>query len=148
MSGIANKGLLQQEYVYDFAVDGGATGTIDLSAKAGYAPVPVGAVITDFHYYVETAVTTSASGTLAFGNGDNDDGYVSATAAASLGNNAVGSASGADSALLWDGTNDHMIPIYVADADDGKMNAKIETGALTAGKVRAVVTYFIPGRDS
>lgn len=143
-----NAGMQVQEYVYDFGVDGGTVSTIDLSAKAGYDPVPVGAIIMDVVAYVETAVTTGASGTLAFGNGDDDDGYMSAIAAGSLTANAVFNAAGQGSALLWDDTNDHMVPIYVADANDGKVQAKIETGALTAGKVRVMVTYLAPGRDA
>jgi hypothetical protein len=147
MSIVQNSGVQVQEYVYDFSVDTGAVAEYNLASKAGYAPIPVGAVITDVIAYVETAVTTSASGTLAFGNGDNKSGFMAAVAAASLGANAVLNAAGQDSALLWDGTNDHMIPIYVADAADGTIYAKIETGALTAGKVRLLVFYVAPKRD-
>lgn len=142
-----NAGMQVQEYVYDFGVDGGAVSTIDLSAKAGYDPIPVGAVVMDVVAKVDTAVTTGASGTLAFGNGDDDDGFMSAIAAGSLTANAIFNAAGQDSALLWDGTNDHMTPFYVANAADGQVQAKIETGALTAGKVRVLVFYVAPGRD-
>lgn len=144
MSGFKNDGIQIAEYVYDFDVDGGDTGVIDLSAKAGKAVLPAGAIIKDCHIKVLTAVTTSASGTLAFGNGDDDDGYMAAIAAGSLTANALFNAAGQDSALLWDGTNDHMIPLYVADADDGKVQAKIETGALDTGKVLVIMEYYFP----
>lgn len=148
MSLVKNAGLQVQEYVYDFAVDGGAVGTIDLSAKAGYAALPEGSIVTNVLAKVETAVTTGAGGTLAFGNGDDDDGFMAAIGAGSLTANAVFNAAGQDSALLWDGTNDHMIPLYIDDATTGAVQAKVETGALTAGKVRVLVFYVGPGRDS
>ena len=148
MSLLKNAGLQVQEYIYDFSVDGGAVGTIDLSAKSGYAPLPTGSIVVDVMAKVDTAVTTGASGTLAFGNGDDDDGLMAAIGAGSLTANAVFNAAGQDSALLWDGTNDHMTPYYIDDATTGAVQAKIETGALTAGKVRVLVFYVGPGRDS
>lgn len=140
------KTLNVQEYVYDFAKDGGATGEIFLSSKAGYDPIPVGAVIFDVIAYVETAVVGNSS-TLAWGNDDDPDGYMVATAEASLGANVTVRAGEAAGALLWDDTNDHMLAPYVANEDDGEFSVTIGNANLTAGKVRFYVLYLMTGTN-
>lgn len=139
-----NDGVQVAEYVWDFDVDGGAVGKIILSNKANKSPIPVGAIIKSVVVKVLTAVTTSDSGTLAVGNGDNAAGYVAATAAGSLTDNALFNGWDVDSALLWDGTNDHAIYLNVLDANDGEVSVTIATGALTAGKVLVLVEYYYP----
>ena len=147
MSGLRNMGLQVQEYVYDFAKDGGAQGEIFLSSKAGYAPIPNGAIIKDVTMKVVTAFTSGGSATLAVGNDDDADGYVGATAVASLTDNAVFNAAGAGSALLWDDTNDHMIPLPVINEDDGEVSVTIATADMTAGKALILVEYLLPNED-
>jgi hypothetical protein len=144
------KGQLNvKEYVYDFAVDGGSTGTVNLHAKNGASVVPIGAVIQRVTAYIETAVTSAGSATVAWGNGDDADGFSgSAIAKASLTANAVFNGWDNAAALLWDDTNDHQIYQYVADAADGQMIVTIGTADLTAGKIRIVVEYLMPGVDN
>lgn len=147
MSGsFKNGGVLVQEYVYDFAVDGGATGAITLSAKGNKNPIPVGAVIKRVVGLVKTAFTSGGSATLAWGNGDDADGFSGAAiAVASLTAGAVFNGYDNGAALIWDDTNDHQIDIYVADAADGAFSVTIGTAAMTAGKMVFMVEYYMPG---
>lgn len=144
MSGLRNYGVQVAEFLYDFAVDGGATGEIFLSSKAGYAPIPIGAIVTGCTYKVLTAVTGTSS-TLAFGNDDDPDGYSgSAIAEATLVANYVGNGWDNGAALIWDDTNDHPIHFPVLNADDGEFSVTIGTANLTAGKVIFLVSYLMP----
>lgn len=145
MSEFKNDGVHVNEYVYDFAEDGGATGAFDLSGKAGYAPVPVGAIIKAVRAKVVENVTSDGSATVEWGNGDDADGYSgSAIAVGSLSDNTVRNGWDNDAALLWDGTNYHNLEVNVADADDGKMEMTVNTAALTAGKIIFLVEYYLP----
>lgn len=143
MSSIGNKQHMRK-YVYDFAVDGGTVGTIDLSAKANEAPLPDNALVKEVHYWVETAVVGSSS-TVAWGNTTDADGYSgTAIAEASLSADAVGNGAGNGAALLWDDTNDHYIPFLANSDNDRDFVVTIGTGALTAGKIHFFVEYYLP----
>ena len=148
MSGLRNGGLQVQEYVYDFAVDGGATGEIFLSSKDGCSPIPNGAIIKAVTMKVVTAFTSGGSATLAWGNDDDPDGYSgSAVAVASLVDNFVANGWDNGAALLWDDTNDHQIPVPVINEDDGEFSVTIATAAMTAGKALFLVEYLLPTVD-
>lgn len=149
MSGpFRNAGLHVQEYVYDFAVDGGAQGEIFLSSKAGYDPVPNGAVIKAVTAKVVTQCASLGSATLAWGNDDDPDGYSgTAIAVASLTDNALFNGWDNAAQLLWDDTNDHQIPVAVVNEDDGEFSVTIGTADLTAGKVLFFVEYLYPNVD-
>lgn len=145
MSVFENAGLMVQEYVYDFAVDGGATGAINLHAKANKAVVPVGAIIIGVRAKVVTACTSGGSATVAWGNGDDADGYSgTAIAVASLTDNALFNGYDNGAALLWDDTNDHVIDVNVSTAADGQFIVTIGTADLTAGKIVFMVQYLFP----
>lgn len=134
-----------QEYVYDFSIDAGATGAIDLSGKATKNPIPVGAVVTAVRMKVLTTFTSGGSATLAWGNGDDPDGYSgTAIAVASLTANVLFNGWDNAAALVWDDTNDHQIEVNVADANDGKLEITIATAAMTAGKAVFLVEYLLP----
>jgi hypothetical protein len=132
-----------EEYVYDFSVSGGAASAITLSDVSGKEPIPVGAIITDIHMYVETAMTSGGSATIAVGNGDDADGYLAATAFDTWSANDVVRVGEYAGALVWDDTNDHKLDVYVADANDGAFKLTIATAALTAGKLRFYVEYIM-----
>ena len=133
------------EYVYDFSVDGGDVGEIVLSSKPAKAAVPVGAIVKAVTAKVATAGASAGSATLAWGNGDDADGYSgTAIAVASLTAGAVFNGWDNAAALIWDDTNDHPIPVYVADAADGQVSVTIGTAALTAGKVAVILEYLFP----
>lgn len=146
MSGIKNAEHVQ-EYMYDFSVDGGVNGSaINLHAKANKAVIPVGAIITDVTAKVVTACTSDGSATVAWGNGDDEDGYSGTTiAVASLTDNAVfyPGAQGSEE-LLWDDTNDHVIHYPVTTAAQGQFKLLISTADLTAGKIVFMVKYYLP----
>jgi hypothetical protein len=132
MSAFMNE-LQVQEYVYDFSVDGGAVGTIDLSAKAN--SLPSGAVVKRVYAVVEDACTSGGAATVAWGNSGDADGFSgTAKAVASLTANAVFEGS-ADSAAL--------LPSKLsADSD---FSVTIAVAALTAGKIRYGVEYVVLG---
>ena len=146
MSGILN-GKYVQEYVYDFAVDGGANGSnIVLSDKDGKKPIPIGAIVTNCVARVVTACTSDGSATVSWGNDDAENGYSGTTiAVGSLTDNSIWSpgVQGSES-LLWDDSNDHNIFFPVINADDGDFIVLISDADLTAGKILFMVEYLLP----
>lgn len=140
-----NDGVQVQEYVWDFAVDGGDVGEIFLSSKSSYSPLPVGAIVKQVTAKVVTAVVSSGSGTLVWGNDDDPDGYSgSAIGSASLTDNALFNGWDNGAVLLWDDSNDHAIPLNVADTDDGEFSVSIASSAFSAGKAIFLVEYYYP----
>lgn len=142
-SSIGNS-MHMQKYVYDFAVDGGAQGAIDLSAKDGASPLPDNAIVESVVAFVETAVEGTSS-TLSWGNTTDPDGYSgTAIAEATLVADYVANGYDNAAALLWDDTNDHMIHFLANDANDKDFSVTIGTADLTAGKVHFFVKYYLP----
>jgi len=135
-----------QEYIYDFAADGGAQGAIDLSAKAGFAPLPQGAIVTKVGLKVLTAVVGTSS-TVAVGVTTDADGFMAAIAEATLVDEYVTLSGAQAGALLWDDTNDHDIPFLVNSANDADVSITIGTADLTAGKLAIWVDYYMPSED-
>lgn len=135
MSYAKNKPLLR-EYLYDFSVDGGATGEIVLSTKDGYAGLPEGAFIKNVYAEVLTAVTSGGSATVSWGNSTDPDGY-SGTAIAKASLTAGDAFSGsADSGALC--------PSVVGSAsDDQNFSITVGTADLTAGKIRFYVEFNV-----
>jgi hypothetical protein len=142
MSGLKNYGLNVQEYLYDFAVDGGSTGAISLSSKAGYYSLPDNAFVYNVCAEVLTAVVGTSS-TLAWGNTTDPDGYQAATAEATLVADYVAMGGTAAAALLWDDTNDHLTGFCANSANDRDFSVTIGTADLTAGKVAFHVMYLL-----
>jgi len=133
-----NDGLLIQEYVYDFAVDGGATGQIELQAKVNKDPLPEGAVVSNVYAKVITACTSGGSATVSWGDGTDVDGYSgTAKAVAALTANAAFDGKGDSGALL---------PDVVGSA--GKFTVDIAVAALTAGKIVFLVEYIYPSVEA
>lgn len=134
-----------QEYIYDFDVDGGAQGAINLHAKDNKSVIPVGAIIKGVTAKVVDACTSGGSATVIWGNGDDADGYSGATVAvATLVDNYVTNGWDNGAALLWDDTNDHPIYQNVSTAADGQFIVTIATADLTAGKIVFLVEYYMP----
>lgn len=137
-----------QEYVYDVAVDGGAAATYALSAKAGYAPLPLNAVVKSVVMKVVTAFTSGGSATLAYGNTTDADGYSgTAIAVASLVDNYLHNGWGNASALLWNDTEDSPKHYNVGVANDAVFSVTIAVAAMTAGKAVFLVEYWKPRLD-
>ena len=144
--GFKNDGVLVQEYVYDFGVDGGANGAnITLSDKAGVDPLPVGAIIKGVTAKVLTAIVGSGSSTVSWGIEGTADGYSGTTIAeATLVDNFIVNGWDLDASLLWDLTNDHPIYQAVTSAATGGLVLLISTADLTAGKMIFLVEYYLP----
>ena len=81
MSALKNVGLQVQEFVYDFDVDGGAQGAINLHAKDGMSVLPAGAVIRAVRAKVLAQLTSGGAAVLSWGNGDDADGFSGAAQA-------------------------------------------------------------------
>lgn len=142
MSELKNVGVKVQEYLYDFAVDGGATGAISLSSKNGYHVLPQGAFVKNVYLRVITAVVGSSS-TVAVGNTTDPDGYLAATAEATLVADYISLGGTATSVLLWDDTDDHLTGFLVNSANDADFSITIGTADLTAGKIAFYVEYLL-----
>lgn len=140
---LKNIGKQVAEYVYDFAVDGGAIGAISLSSKNGKSPLPQNAIVTGVTARVITAVVGSSS-TVIWGNTTDADGYSGATIAeATLVADYVANSQDNASPLLWDDSNDHEIHFLVNSANDADFLMTIATGDLTAGKIAFYVEFFL-----
>lgn len=142
-----NDGIHVQEYLYDFDVDGGTDDTkIDLSAKAGVAPLPQGAIVLNVHLKVIDAVVGTSS-TIIVGNTTDPDGFYQAIGEATLVDEFVTSGGVQAGVLIWDDTNDHLIPFLVNSDDDADFQILIGTADLTAGKMLFMVEYLMPSED-
>jgi hypothetical protein len=130
---IGNDGLQVQEYVYDFSVEGGAVSAIDIANGKG---LPVGALIIDVYWKMDTAFTSGGSATVAIGDATNGARYKAATAF----DNAAFADEGVVKAAIG-------VPFKVAAAADGKPAVTVATAALTAGKIRLFVVYMQPKAD-
>ena len=120
---------------YDFAVDGGAQGALDILEADG----PI--IITDFHMIVVTAGTSDGSATVKVGVTGDDDSFVKTTegAVASLTANALFKAKPELTLTLSEGTPNTVsayainqrVPHRLADGE--KVLMTIGTADLTAG---------------
>lgn len=145
MSEFGNDGKKIGVYTYDFAEDGGATSTIDLSAKAGAFTLPDNALVMNVWMAVETACTSAGSAVISYGNTTDVDGYSgTAGAVATFVLDYIQNGSTVAAALLWDDTNDHLTGFLANASDDRDFSITIATAALTAGKIRFYVEYVSP----
>jgi len=119
--------VLVQEYEYDFDVDGGATGVINLSAKANKAVLPTGAVRISSHVIVQTPFVGSGA-SAKFGTTTSDADYAAYAAVASYSQDAI--------------FNDATAIVVGATSDDCLLT--IGGAALTAGKAKVLVTFVVP----
>lgn len=117
-----------QQYVYDFAVDGGAVSTISLSGKAGVLSLPLKAVIKSLTIHVVTACTSGGSATVSLGNTASATAYMAATAVASLTLDSIQTTAG--------------VPNVINAANEQDMTLSIAVAALTAGKIEVHVEYY------
>jgi len=144
----SNDGVHVQEYLYDFAVDGGSTAAaINLSDKAGYDQLPDGAIVKGVTALVLTSLSGSSS-TFSWGDETDVDGYSgSAIAEATLVAGYVANGEDNGAVLLWDDTNDHRLYPYANTAAKRGFTVTIGTADLTAGKVVFMVEYYLPSQQ-
>lgn len=114
---------------YDFAKKGGAIGSIDLGVS-----IPANAVETRSWVYDITQPTTSAAGTLAF--------YCASSASPDL-KQPTAAASYPAAGAVAEGTQTGTAANFSVVSSKCNINAKIGTGALTAGKVVLFVEYAV-----
>ena len=141
-------GIQVMEYVFDFGVDGGVSGSnIILSDKVGSENIPIGATIKSVIAVVETAIVGSSS-TVSWGTTGSADGYSGTTIAeATLVEHFLVNGWDLGASLLWDDTNDHMLTPFVTNAAGGSFVVLISTAALTAGKIVFQVEFLFPLND-
>jgi hypothetical protein len=132
--------LIKKEYVYDFSVDGGATGAITLRAcdPNGNA-LPEGFIVEKVQAYVETGITPTGA-SITFGPGASASGYMADIVAGFNAINSVVRSGEVAGSLLWDDSNDHEISYRIGSAANTQsVVMTIGTEALTAGKIRFTV---------
>lgn len=129
---------LEFRYLYDFSVDGGATGAIALTA-VGNAMLS-GLVIEDVHVYVETAFDDAGNtATVTLGpTGGDADGYLADFMTLAETANTVIRAGEVAGALLWDDTNDHSLNYRLTSDALAAPSITVGTEALTQGKAHFV----------
>jgi hypothetical protein len=129
---------LEFKYTYDFAVSGGAVGTIALVALGN--ALESGLVIEDVQVYVETAFDdagNTATVTLGPGGGD-ADGYLGDFMTIAETANSSVRAGDVAGALLWDDTNDHSTNYRLTSAALAVPTLTVGTEALTQGKAHFI----------
>lgn len=118
--------------IYDFAVQGGAVSTVYLlDEKGNPAILPDNAIVQRVLVEVITAVTSSATATVALGAESTTD-LFPATSKASL-----------TLAAFLDGTPVDTAATADKLSADRRVSATIATTALTAGKIRAYIRYVL-----
>jgi hypothetical protein len=122
--------LLVQEYDYDFATDGGATGVYRLDLKANKKALPVNAVRKNVHIVVQSALL-GASASAKLGTVASDALFKANAAVASWG----------AGLYTYGDVAQHQL---VDAANKGQVALTIAGGALTAGKLKVLVEYAIP----
>jgi hypothetical protein len=133
LGSVGGKHYHVEEYVYDFAKDGGAIGQIVLSSKAGSAALPVDACILRVHSVVHTALTSGGSATVSVGDVGSSARYLALTAF--------------DNAQFDVDVPKALstgLPNHVATAAEGQFAISIAAAALTAGKISFFVEYVRP----
>lgn len=128
MSFFKNDAIQVQEYEYDFAVDGGATGVKILSAKANKAGIPASAVVVGHEVLIQTAFA-GAGASCKIGSAAADNKYLVNTAVAGL---TAGLKTSSASASFVDASNKQDVRLTIASA------------ALTAGKCKVLVHFLLP----
>lgn len=132
---------LKFKYEYDFAVSGGAVGSIALVNK-GMNALEAGLVIKDWFISVETTPASGGSATVTLGHAGDTDGYAVDFFGAVAGDIInMGDRAGA---LVWDDTNDHNIYHKLASAANAIPRIEVGTAALTAGKFQVYFTAVRP----
>lgn len=120
-----------QEYVYDFAVEGGAVGFKSLLIPA--QALPVGGVVTSAHYQILTPFLSAGAATVSIGDSLSTARHKALTAyndSSYTLNVPVALSTG--------------IPNYVSAASVADFGIAVSGAALTAGKLRIVVQGYKP----
>jgi hypothetical protein len=119
--------LLVQEYEYDFARDGGATGVFRLDLEANKSALPVGAVLKEANVVVQTALA-GAGASAKLGSVASDALYKANAAIASWGL----------------GLTSYSTPVLVDAANKGQVALTVSGAPLTAGKIKVLLEYVVP----
>ncbi len=130
MNGVAGNKHHEAEFIYDFAVDGGAVGAITLGE------LPLGAIVDKVAGAVLTAVAGGGTGTIILGTTDDDNGFIASTAEAALVANAP----------VGTGVPAAMQPM-TNDDDSRDVVMKIGTAPFTAGKICFVIGFWVPSTN-
>jgi hypothetical protein len=128
MTSFTNNGVQVAEFEYEYSADGGATGAIDLAAKAGAPEIPVDAIIEEVVTVVKTALAGGGAASASLG-------YTGSTAAY-VANAAI--ASWSDEAIMTTAFSAKAI----AGANHAAVLFTISGAALTAGNVKVLVKFL------
>lgn len=128
---VFSNAVVVERVSYDFSVDGGATGALDIFTAAADL------ILVGFSAVVKTAATSGGSATLKVGVTGDDDAFMTTTqgAVANL------TANAAIFPPAVEGTP-NTLPLPLKLASGAKILQTIGTAALTAGKVEYTLMYM------
>lgn len=126
--------MVTERVVYDFAVDAGATGALDLFT-AGADIILMG-----FYAYVKTAATSGGSATLKVGVTGDDDLFMTTTEGA-VANLSIGTVHQAKPVLTEGTPNTVVWPFPRKLASGDKILQTIGTATFLTGKIEYVLQY-------
>lgn len=134
--------------IYDFAVQGGAIGTIGLydafHGKAQTLYLPANFIVTDFILDCTTALTSGGSATAAITSGQSAGDLLTATAYSSAPFTGVITYSSATSANLGAANTSSAVKVPSTQASPGsQVSVVIATAALTAGQFICHIEGFL-----
>lgn len=132
-----------KEYIWDFAVDGGAT-AINLGDKTavntdtGVGPTQVGdlplsAVVVGLWAITETIVTSGGATTITLGTTDDADAWLASTAITLI-----------NAKFDIAGQANPVALVQCNDAASSDVILTVLTSNFTAGKIRFVFSYYLP----
>lgn len=138
---------IYKEFLYDFAEDGGATGTITMTAvDPNGSTFDEGFIIQDVMVVNEEALASTGTPTITFGPSADTDGYMVDCYAKVASVNTVCRAGEVDGALVWDSTADAKKGYRIGSATNTQdLKMVIGTAPLTAGKLRVIFEGVKPG---
>lgn len=130
--------ILFESFTYDFSTSSATSAT-----PHSLTTLPAGAVVRNVYLTTTTPVSPSAM-SIDIGPNSDPDGFLGTLTGSSTASSTAISAASNDSPLLWDGSNDHLIPwVVVNPATDGVVEIQFDNDP-TQGKIEVHIEYFIP----
>jgi hypothetical protein len=130
VASVAPNTLNYQEFVYDFAVHGGAVGSVEIGV------LPLGAVVLAMRGVVETPIASTGSATITVGTTDVAGAWLATTAKTLLD-------------AQYDVFGQAVCPSLVQCNDTASRNVLVAVGTevITAFKARFGFIYYVPSNN-
>ena len=139
LAGVKQGVVHVDEYLYDYSVSGGTTGTYTLTSS-----LPTSGIVTGYQLQVHEPLTSSGSATFTIGNSASGTAYVGDTAYSTFVDNYVNNHQGLASTALWDDSNDAEKMYLIDGSTKNDVLFEIGTAHLTGGKFSIWFYYIVP----